>query len=471
MELRLRILVAIANFGTGNRVYLEQLLNEYRRMPFDVRIVVLSNIQKDLGSDIEVVVGLPSKNPRSLPFAHRQLFADRIDRHDLFIYTEDDTLMTAQNISAFLDANKTLENDEIAGFIRHEVGEDGRTFISTVHSQFHWDVKSVCYRGGRAYARFTNEHSACFILTRQQLRRAIDMGGFVVAPHEGRYAMLETAATDPYTQCGFVKLICISDPDDFIVKHLPNKYVGNMGLEVSEFHRQLERLREIGSKGLSAPELLAAETKLPGTLWSKSYYEPCRRELLALIPSDVRTVLSVGCGWGETERVLVEGGVRVVGLTLDPVIAASAELRGVETICKGFSEARAALEGRSFDCLLLSNVLHLVPDPVGVLAPFAELLSKDGVVVAAVPNHMRLPTLWRRIRGFRGYQHIGHFDRSGLQKTTAGRMRTWFKRSGLVVERIEWLVPQRFEHHRRWTLGLINPLLASALVVRARARS
>ena len=41
-----RILVAIASYGTGNDVYLRQLIEEYRSMSFDIDIVILSNIEK-----------------------------------------------------------------------------------------------------------------------------------------------------------------------------------------------------------------------------------------------------------------------------------------------------------------------------------------------------------------------------------------------------------------------------------------
>jgi len=109
-----RVLVAIANYGEGNRRYLDQLLAEYRAMPFPVDVVVLSNIPKDLGDDVEVKVGLPGKDPWSLPFGHKQLFADRIEQYDAFIYSEDDILVTENNIRAFLEVTPKLEDDEIA---------------------------------------------------------------------------------------------------------------------------------------------------------------------------------------------------------------------------------------------------------------------------------------------------------------------------------------------------------------------
>src|ERR1022692_4253123 len=97
----LKILVAIASYGTGNDGYLSRLLDEYRKMPYDVHIVVLSNVQKHLSPDIEVLVGLPTKNPRSLPFGHKPVLAQRLEQYDLFIYSEDDTLITERNIKAF----------------------------------------------------------------------------------------------------------------------------------------------------------------------------------------------------------------------------------------------------------------------------------------------------------------------------------------------------------------------------------
>ena len=91
-------------------------------------------------------------------------------------------------------------------------------------------------------AYFTNEHAACYLLTQKQLRNAIQSGGFLVSPHEGPYDLLCTAATDPYTQCGFKKMICISHLEDFIVPHLSSKYAGKLGVGDKDFLRQIESL-------------------------------------------------------------------------------------------------------------------------------------------------------------------------------------------------------------------------------------
>ena len=138
-------------------------------MSYQTDIVVLSNIPKELGPGIEVKVGLPSKNPWSLPFAHKKLFAERANDYDLFIYSEDDTLITENNIKAFLDVTRILPEHEIAGFLRYEFDTLGKKYYSTVHSHFHWIPGSVKRIGDYSFARFTNDHSACYLLTREAI--------------------------------------------------------------------------------------------------------------------------------------------------------------------------------------------------------------------------------------------------------------------------------------------------------------
>ena len=126
----MKILIAIANYGTKNARYLEKVLDEYRSMTrFPLDIVVLSNIPKDLGPGVEVIVGLPTKDPWSLPFGHKALFAERMQQYDLFIYSEDDTLITERNIDAFITMTKILPEKYIAGFLRYEISETGKKIL------------------------------------------------------------------------------------------------------------------------------------------------------------------------------------------------------------------------------------------------------------------------------------------------------------------------------------------------------
>lgn len=462
----MKILVAIASYGNANDRYLAQLITEYSALPFQVDIKVLSNISKTVSSPSEtIVVDLQGKDPWTLPFAHKQIFAEHLNEYDLFIYSEDDVLITYRNICAFLEVSKVLPEDEIAGFLRFERGPDGRINYPEIHGRFHWDPASVRRRGEYVLAFFTNEHAACYVLTRQQLRRAIDSGGFLAGPRQGKYDLLCTAATDPYTQCGFQKVICISRIEDFLVHHLPNKYVGSVyGVDGPELCRQLGHLKRLGLTGHTPISFFQTETKLAPALYSKEYYEPVRADVVSAIPADTRSVLSIGCGWGAMEVALVSKGMRVVAIPLDPIIAGGLDAEGVEIIYGDFESGRKKLAGQRFDCLLMSNVLHLVPNPVDVLSSFGEYLTEKGKVVVLVPNVLRLPTYWKNARGKVQSGALQGFERTGFHLTSHKIVRRWFREAGMRVESIVDVLSPRYQKVSRISLGIMNPRLSIELI-------
>lgn len=465
----MKILVAIANYGTKNDSYLARLLTEYRSMAHEVDFVLLSNIAKNLGPDVEVRVGLPSEDPWSLPFGHQQIFAERLSKYDLFIYSEDDTLVTERNVRAFVEASSALPENEIPGFLRYEQGPDGQINYCDVHGGYHWDSQFVGSRGKYTVAFFTNEHAACYLLTRQQLQRAVESGGYLVGPHKGKYDLLCTAATDPYTQCGFKKVICISDLDDFLLHHLPNRYIGNLGAEGAVVRRQVDVLLKMARNGGGRATLFSTETKLKDGRYSKDYYEPIRPDVVSAIPISTRSILSIGCGSGATETTLAKKGLRVVAVPIDPVIAAGLENEGVELAKGDLKTVRGQLAGEKFDCLLISNVLHLVDDPVRWLTSFKDLLSAGATVIAVVPNLSKLPVIWGRVRGEGRFKDLGSFERSGVHVTSHGIVERWFKRAGIVVEKtIDVLSSSQARKVSRLSLGLVDSLLGSELIVVAK---
>lgn len=476
----MKVLGVIASYGHTNDPFLQRILQGYRRMRYAVDIIVLSNIPRNLGPDIQVVVSVPNGDPWSLPFPHKKIFADRLNDYDLFIYSEDDVLVTEQNLDAFLRETEILPEDEIAGFLRAETDAQGRLYYIDAHSHFHWDPASVRSRGKSTFAFFTNEHAAFYMLTREQLRRAIQSGGFLVEPHEEKYDLLVTAATDPYTQCGFKKMICVSHLDDFTVLHLPNKkHKGRPYDERSEFCKQIEALLEVQKKGCPKTTLFETGSKVARGKWSKSYYEPydpfsgpqtILPDIASHVPSGARSVLSVGCGWGAMEAQLVRRGMRVVGIPLDPVIAACAEAKGVEVVYGDFEAARNKLSSERFDCVLMSYVLHLVPDPLRVLSSFTELLSAQGCVVVSVPNFAQVGVIWKRMRRESQYKELGIYENTGLHLTTHRVISKWFQCCDLKVDRMADLVPKRAHWAYRLSLGLAGRALASDFIAVGKRR-
>jgi 2-polyprenyl-3-methyl-5-hydroxy-6-metoxy-1,4-benzoquinol methylase len=436
-------------------------------MSYCIDIVVLSNIEKDLYPDVEVIVGLPTNDPWSLPFGHKQIFADRVYDYDLFVYSEDDVLVTQTNIESFRRVTEVLPPDMLAGFFRFEHDVDGNRWYPDVHRNFHWDPESLCTVDGRVFAHFTNQHAAVYILTQSQLIRALASGGFLVGPHSEQYDLLVSAATDPYTQCGFKKVICISQFEEFLVHHLPNKYINyRLSMDDRTVSRQLARLCAWAERrDVPAASLLKHHPAFRATEHGANYYENVKSEVVDAIPESARTVLSIGCGWGATEERIAEQGRDVVAVPLESLIAVSARDRGIEVVDGDLDTVMTRLADRKFDCIVIRDILHLVERPGEMLSMAKTLLHTNANVVISVPNLSRLPILWRRLRGYGPYRGLGSFQTSGVHISSKRMLNRWLREAGLqAVNRVE-TVPERWSRLHPTMLRVILPYVSREIIV------
>jgi 2-polyprenyl-3-methyl-5-hydroxy-6-metoxy-1,4-benzoquinol methylase len=440
-----RILTAITSYGYKNFKLLEKVIRQYRNMPFNIDIVVLSDNLKNLGDNVETIAGLPTRDKWSLPFAHKKVFAERAHLYDIFIYSEDDIGVTERNISAFLKAGKFLNEDEIAGYLRFEIGEKNKRFITDIHGAYHWNPGSVKKRSDKIIAELTNQHSAFYVLTQAQLKKALASGGFLKEPYEGRYDLACTAATDPYTSCGFKRVICITEIDDFLIHHMSNRYAGKVGIEFDEFKTQIDVLIQISAGEHPATTLCNTETKILHGKWSKSYYEKPIPELLKLIPENINCVLSIGCGWGEFEKRLREKGADVVGLPLDSVIGAMAASRSVKIVYGSLLESFNSLKENKFDLIIMTNLIHLVQDATIVLKEIRKSLCKGGSLLLAGPNFDFFPHLLKRILKIGDFGKLNSYSESGISTVAVSKIKETLKILGFSVTNIKLfnsLLPQ-----------------------------
>jgi SAM-dependent methyltransferase len=456
---RLRLLVVAASYGEKNIESLKRIIRNYQSMEMEVAIIVVSEAPKDLGSNVKVLVGLPSRNPWSLPFAHKRVFAENLDRYDLFVYTEDDIEVTQRHLQTFLRVTPELKSDEIAGFLRYEIDQFGTRSFPEAHGCYHWKADSVAQRGPYTVAQFTNEHAGFYILNQAQLRRAINSGGFLQAPYEGQYGLPETAATDPYTRCGFRKVICLSLLEDFLIHHMSNAYAGRLGLPLSAFQDQIQALIEISAGLHPACSLGQSESKLSRNRWSKSYYEKPSDELLTTVPIESKRILSVGSGFGDTELALQNRGAEVTALPLDSVIGAALAKRGIEVVFGSLDQCLQSLGSRTFDCVLISNLLHLFPEPRRILDRLQRFVRAEGTIVVTGPNFDFYKIIIKRLLRRGDLGRLGDFDRSGIRLCRPGASRNVLVGRGFSVEAVRWFNASS-EHSRasrngatfgRWT--------------------
>jgi SAM-dependent methyltransferase len=446
----MRILVAIANHGTNNQEFLYILLEEYRSMHFDVDLVVLSDQPKYLGEDVEVLVGAPTRNPWSLPFAHRSVFADRLQEYDVFIYSEDDTLVQERNISAFLEVNELLPDNQIPGFQRYELSESGVRTISSIHSNFRWEPASVSVCGGETFAAHTNLHSACYMLTQSQLRRAIASGGFLVDPHEDMFDMLVSAGIDPYIQCGFERRLCVSRIEEFLLHHLANKYVGKLGADQAEFEVQLDALQQIADGKLSRKQLVDPRSKLPTFVWDVQQYPRPDPILIELAPQEARHVLSIGATSGAAEIAAFRNAETITAIPIDAVIGRVASMRGLKVLAPELAEIERSVAANSIDTILLHFNLHHFPHPATLLKRLSRVAQPGASLLVGMPNksYYQIRRLAQRSRHTAPVPH-GGFSVDGVHPPGLGLLRR-LERQRLVewdsirLTRTEFFAGRRF---------------------------
>jgi 2-polyprenyl-3-methyl-5-hydroxy-6-metoxy-1,4-benzoquinol methylase len=431
--------VAVASYGEKNLPYLKQVIQSYRDMTFETDLVVISNLPKKLGDDVKVVVGLPSSNPWSLPFAHKPVFAENVERYDLFVYTEDDIEVTENQIRAFMRATAAMEPDEIPGYIRFEVGQNNIKLLTEAHAAFHWKPESVKRRGGYTIAEFTNEHAGFYIVTQSQLRRALASGEFLRAPYQGRYGLPETAATDIYTCCGFRKVICISALEDFLIRHMSNRYVSQLGVSLQMFQKQIQTLMRIRDGAHPVSALGAAEPKVLQRNFYKSFYEQPDEDILKMIPACAKQILSIGCGWGAMEVRLKEHGAEVTAVPLDSIFGAAAAHLGINVVYGTLAECLSHLQNRKFDAVVMTDLLHLLPNPEQVIEQCARLVGPGGTLVIGGPNFDRLPILIKCVLGKGDYRKLRSYDQSGINIIGPTHITKRLKGAGFSITTLQWL--------------------------------
>lgn len=168
---------------------------------------------------------------KGLPFEHRRLFRQRRDQYDLFLYLENDILLTPESLDAYLRLTERLPEDYITGFVRFEIRDGQRSLIDISNPAWNRFVRVGLHRrDGLLLFAAANVHSGCYALTRKQLERAIRSGGFVTRPHSRPYGRLEQGASDVYTQCGFRAKVLPFDFEPLLVHHMADKYVNLSGV-------------------------------------------------------------------------------------------------------------------------------------------------------------------------------------------------------------------------------------------------
>lgn len=219
-----KVLAVLVNYGDEQLQYLEQVIRSLKSFEkYQVSVVVNSNIPLDIeGIDHVNVVEL--EDYQLLPLTCRQVLWHYRDEFDVFIFGENDHLFLEHHIDKHLEYVNILPQDRITGLIQYEENEIGR-YYPAYHAHYGWDMSSVEEFGGKKFAHFTNIHQATFIITQEQLLSIGKMYDFTQFFQPSHYSVKCKVNTDLYQFCGMKKVICISDFEENLIHHLPDRYI------------------------------------------------------------------------------------------------------------------------------------------------------------------------------------------------------------------------------------------------------
>lgn len=228
----MKIKICIANYGVSQIGYMNRMIEEFKNFKkYETDITVYTNVPVD---HKHILYGDEIGN--CLPFQCRHHMAERINEFDLFLYNENDHLITEDNIDAFLEHSSRLDINQVSGFIRYEEKDGkkvlldpnpGREFINGVPTL----IKNRYANDFSLY----NNHQGCWLLDRERMKKVVDSGEFLINfPKQYSYnsetgmvyCPLEQGASDPYVICGLEKVFPrnIKLLERLLILHMPKKY-------------------------------------------------------------------------------------------------------------------------------------------------------------------------------------------------------------------------------------------------------
>jgi 2-polyprenyl-3-methyl-5-hydroxy-6-metoxy-1,4-benzoquinol methylase len=150
-------------------------------------------------------------------------------------------------------------------------------------------------------------------------------------------------------------------------------------------------------------------------------------------------VLDVGCGDGYFAAAIASEENTVCGIDLIPAPRrreAFAEYVSAD-LNEGLFAAAGRLERKTFDKVLMMDVLQQLPEPEPVLRDSLALLKPNGSLIVSLPNVANLTVRLQVLFGRFGYSDRGILDRRHLRFFTRRSARALLRRCGfdIVAER------------------------------------
>ena len=255
----MKVLLAISSYGTNQQQYLHRILDEYNNMPYniDCYIYTTQNNNTDKYKNLNITQII---NPLSIgegnAWAHRKLFKENKDKYDLYIYTENDHLLTQTNIETYLSLTNELPDNKMISFLQYELKSNNDTKYSIVlikgqqnRRERAFIVDTDIVINDKHYFEIQNKHCGLYILTNKQLNHIISNNRYEESYRVGSpYGNMETLCLSGLDL--YHKIISYDELDNLLVHHLPNKYINSVSKYTQYGTLSIDELKQYKNKNL-----------------------------------------------------------------------------------------------------------------------------------------------------------------------------------------------------------------------------
>jgi 2-polyprenyl-3-methyl-5-hydroxy-6-metoxy-1,4-benzoquinol methylase len=166
-----------------------------------------------------------------------------------------------------------------------------------------------------------------------------------------------------------------------------------------------------------------------------SYYRKDRAEIAYFIPSDIKTLLDVGCGQGSFLNLVKEHtGAETWGIEVESQVAEKAKNKTDNIITGKVEDVITSIPDSYFDCITFNDILEHLIEPGETLNMIKQKLSPNGIIIASIPNVRYYANLYELLIK-RDWKYIdkGILDSTHLRFYTKKSMRRLFEQEGYVL--------------------------------------
>ncbi len=180
------------------------------------------------------------------------------------------------------------------------------------------------------------------------------------------------------------------------------------------------------------------------------YFSIIREDIIDLVPNKKENIiLEIGCGDGGTLFKLKSShkASQIVGVEINEEIVKNSKFKLDKIIINDIETIELPFEFKSFDIIILGDVIEHLINPWKLLDKLAHYLKDDGCFICSIPNIRSWKTIKNLVLGEWKYENSGLMDFGHLRYFCLNDIIKMFTNIGFQIEIIIKKVPTKFRYY------------------------